>query len=326
MTLIRPVIGALLAAGLVSAAAAHADEAYPTRPVRIIIAFPPGGGADLTGRLVGQKLSEAFGQPVVVDNKPGANGILGAELVAKSPPDGYTLLLLDRGAFGINPSLYRDLRYDPLKDFAHITIATKADYVLVVTPKLPANTFGDLVQLAKAKPGQINYASIGVGSMFQLDIERMKAYSHINLTHVAYKGAGPAIAAVVAGESEVTIASPAGVVGYIKDGKLRPLAVGSPQRLAILPDVPTMDEVGGGRDTLVPTYFGFAAPAGTPQPVIARLNAEIKRIVHLPDVAARLATAGLDPVGGTPQEFVDEVKRDIERFGALVKALDLHAE
>jgi tripartite-type tricarboxylate transporter receptor subunit TctC len=322
---VRRILGALLIA-LLAAALAHADDAYPTRPVRIIVAFPPGGGADLSGRLVGQKLSEALGQPVVVDNKPGANGILGAELVAKSPPDGYTILLIDRGAFGINPALYRELRYDPLKDFAFITIAAEADYVLVVNPAVPAKTFADLVALAKAKPGQINYASMGVGSMFQLDIERMKAHSHIDLTHVAYKGAGPAIAAVVAGESQVMVTSPAGVVAFIKDGKLRPLAVGSPERLPILPDVPTMAEVGGGKDTLVPTYFAFAAPAGTPQPVVMRLNAEIKRIVHLPDVTAKLAPAGLDPVGSTPQEFADEVKRDIERFGQLVKALDLHAE
>ena len=229
-------------------------------------------------------------------------------------------------AFGINPSFYRSLPYDPLRDFAFISIATQADYVLVVNPKLPAKTFVDLVQLAKSEPGKINYASIGIGSMFQLDIERMKAYSHIDLTHVAYKGAGPAIAAVVAGESQVTIASPAGVIGYIKDGRLRPLAVGAAKRLPILPGVPTMGEVGAGEDTLVPTYFGFAAPAGTPQPIVMRLNAEIKRIVHQPDVADRFATAGLDPVGGTPEEFAAEVKRDVQRFGGLVKALGLHAE
>lgn len=326
MTIVRCFVAVLFLA-LLAPALAHADDAaYPNRPIHIIIAFPPGGGADLTGRLVGQKLSEALGQPVLVDNKPGANGILGADLVAKSPPDGYTILLIDRGAFGINPSLYRNLRYDPLKDFAFITIAAKADYVLVVNPTLPAKTFTDLVHLAKARPGQINYASMGVGSMFQLDIERMKAYSHIDLTHVSYKGAGPAIAAVVADESQLMVTSPAGVVGFIKEGKLRPLAVGSPERLPILPDVPTMAEVGGGRDTLVPTYFGFAAPAGTPQPIVKRLNAEIKRIVYLPDVTARLAPAGLDPVGCTPQEFAAEVTRDITRFGQLVKALDLHAE
>jgi len=320
------IVAAALAA-LLWPLAGHAEGTdYPTHPIRIIVAFPPGGGADLTGRLVGQKLSEALGQPVVVDNKPGANGILGSELVAKSPPDGYTILLIDRGAFGINPSLYRKLPYDPLKDFAYITIAAEADYVLVVNPKLPVKTFADLLQLAKSEPGKINYASMGIGSMFQLDIERMKAYSHVDLTHVVYKGAGPAIAAVVSGESQVMVTSPAGVVGYIKDGKLRALAVGAPKRLAILPNVPTMAEVGGGEDTLVPTYFAFAAPAGTPQPVVMKLNAEIKRIVHLPDVAQRLETAGLDPVGGTPQEFADEVKRDIQRFGGLVKSLDLHAE
>ncbi len=299
---------------------------YPSKPIRMVVAFPPGGGADLTARLIGQKLSESFGQPVVVDNKPGANGSVASDLVSKAPPDGYTFVLIDRGAFGINPSLYKKLPYDPLKDFAFITIATQAVYVLVVNPSVPAKTYKDLVALAKSKPGQVDYASIGIGSMFQLNIERMAAREGIKLNHVAYKGAGPAITAVVQGESALTVTSPAGVIGYIQDGKLRPLAVGASKRLAILPDVPTLGEAGGGEDTLVPTYFGFAAPAGTPKPVVMKLNAEITKIVHMPDVAERLAKAGLDPVGGTPEEFAAEVKRDIDRFGALVKSLGIQPE
>jgi tripartite-type tricarboxylate transporter receptor subunit TctC len=305
---------------------AVAQENYPNRPIKMIVAFPPGGGADFTARLVGQKLSESFGQPVVVDNRAGANGLVAGELVAKSPPDGYTILLIDRGAMGINPSLYKNLPYDPLKDFAYIGITTEAAYVLVVTEALPAKTFQDLVQLARTKPGEINYASNGIGSMFQLNMERLKAYTKTDMTHVAYKGAGPAITATVSGEAGVTIASSAGVIGFIRDGKLRALAVGAASRLPILPDVPTLAEAGGGGDTLVPTYFGFAAPAGTPAPIVMKLSTEIKRIVHLPEVAKRLADAGLDPTGGTPDDMLAEVKRDVVRFGDLVKKLGIQPE
>jgi tripartite-type tricarboxylate transporter receptor subunit TctC len=311
---------------LCSAIAPAAAQDYPSRPIRMIVAFPPGGGADLTARLVGQKLSEAWGQPVVVENRPGANGSIATDGVAKSVPDGYTIVLIDRGAVGINPALYKQLPYDPLKDLAYIGIATEAAYVLVVNPQVPAKTFQELVQLAKAKPGAINYASIGIGSMFQLNMERLKAFTHTDMTHVAYKGAGPAITGVVAGESQVTIASSAGILGFIKDGKLRALAVGADKRLPFLPDVPTLGEVGGGADTLVPTYFGFAAPAGTPRPIVDKLSAEIRRIVHVPEITERLAGVGLDATGGTPEAMLAEVKRDVVRFGELVKALGIQPE
>jgi tripartite-type tricarboxylate transporter receptor subunit TctC len=320
------VFAVIVALVLLAPSAFAQDANFPTRPLRMVVAFPPGGGADLTARIVGQKLSESVGQPVVIDNKPGANGSLASDIVAKAPPDGYTFLLIDRGAFGINPSLYRKLPYDPLKDFAYITIATEAVYVLVVNPAVPAKTFRDFVQYAKSKPGQIDYASNGIGSMFQLNIERMNAREGIKLNHVTYKGAGPAIAAVVQGEAALTVTSPAGVLGYIQDGKLRALAVGAGKRLDILPDIPTMGEAGGGEDTLVPTYFAFAAPAGTPRPVVMKLSAEIKRIVHMPDVAERLARAGLDPVGSSPEEFAAEVKRDVDRFGKLVTSLGIQPE
>jgi tripartite-type tricarboxylate transporter receptor subunit TctC len=319
-------LASLAAASSGFAQAPRDESAYPSRTIRVICAFPPGAGADFTARTIGQKLSEALGQPVVNDNKPGANGILAADIVAKSPPDGYTLLLIDRGALGINPSLYRNLAYDPLKDFAYIGIATEAAYVMVINPELPAKTFQEFVQLAKSKPGQINYGSIGIGSMFQLNVERVKARMGINLTHVAYKGAAPAVTAVVQGESGLTIASSAGVLSFINAGKLRAIAVGADKRLPILPDVPTMAEVGGGADTLVPTYFAFAAPAGTPPGIVMKLSAEIKRIVHLPDVVERLGNVGLDPVGGTPDEMMAEVKRDITRFGDQVKALGIQPE
>ncbi len=299
---------------------------YPTRAIRLVVAFPPGGGADFTARTLGQKLSEDLGQPVVVDNKPGANGVLGSDIVSKAPPDGYTILLIDRGAMGINPFLYRKLSFDTLKDFAHITIATEAAYVLVVNPKVPATTFKEFVALAKKEPGKLNYASIGIGSMFQLNFERMKAREGINITHIPYKGAGPAITAVIQGEAETTVSSSAGVLAFIRDGKLRALAVGADKRLDVLPDVPTMAEAGGGADTLVSTYFGFVAPAGTPKPIVDKLNQEFRKIVHMPDVAQRLENVGLEPTGSTPEEFTAEIKRDRERFGKLVKELGIEPE
>ncbi len=299
---------------------------YPTRAIRLVVAFPPGGGADFTARTLGQKLSEDLGQPVVVDNKPGANGVLGSDIVSKAPPDGYTILLIDRGAMGINPFLYRNLSFDTLKDFAHITIATEAAYVLVVNPKVPATTFKEFVALAKKEPGKLNYASIGIGSMFQLNFERMKAREGINITHIPYKGAGPAITAVIQGEAETTVSSSAGVLAFIRDGKLRALAVGADKRLDVLPDVPTLAEAGGGADTLVSTYFGFVAPAGTPKPIVDKLNQEFRKIVHMPDVAQRLENVGLEPTGSTPEEFTAEIKRDRERFGKLVKELGIEPE
>ena len=316
----------VLLAALLWSPASRAADAYPNHPVHMIVAFPPGGGADFSARLIGQKLSESIGQPVGVENRAGANGSLASDLVARAAPDGYTILLIDRGAFGINPSIYKKLTYDPLKSFAHITIATEAVYVLVVNPAVPAKDFREFIAYAKSRPGQINYASNGVGGMFQLNIERMNAREGLKLVHVPYKGAGPAITAVVSGEAALTVTSPTGVLGYIQAGKLRALAVGAAKRLKLLPDVPTMEEAGGGADTLVPTYFGFAAPAGTPRPIVMKLNAEINRVVHASDVAQRLATAGLDPVGSTPEEFTAEVKRDVERFGKLVKSLGIEPE
>jgi tripartite-type tricarboxylate transporter receptor subunit TctC len=326
MTMIRKLVAVGIAALLGAPAAWAQAPAYPSKSIRMIVGFAPGGGADFTARLIGQKLSESFGQPVVVDNKPGANGTVGADLTAKSAPDGYTILLVDRGAMGINPSLYKSLPYDPLKSFSLITIATDAVYVLVINPDIPAKTYREFIDYAKTKPGQLNYGSNGVGGMFQLNVERLNAREGIKLTHVPYKSAGPAITAVVQGEVALTVTSPAGVADFIRSGKLRALAVGAPQRLSILPDVPTMAEAGGGDDTLVPSYFGFVAPAGTPQPIVAKLNAEIKKIVHEPDVAQRLATAGLDPNGGTPEQFAGEVKRDLQRFGELVTKLGIQPE
>jgi len=307
-------------------AVASAQEAYPSRPIRLIVSFTPGGGADLTARTVGQSMSETLRQPVVVENRPGANGLLGATAVAKSAPDGYTLLLTDRGALGVNPSLYKSLPYDPLRDFEYVGIVTSAPYVLVIDPKLPAKSLAELAQLARARPGGINYASFGVASMAQLNIEALKARLGIDLTHVPYKGAGPAVQGVVAGEAGVTIASPAAVLGFVRDGRLRALAIGAPTRSPLLPEVPTLAEAGGHEDTLVPTYFAFALPAGTPRPIVDRLHEAMKRALAAPEVAARLAAAGLEPTGGTGAALRDLVQGDIPRFRKIIQDVGIQPE
>ncbi len=323
---------ALLAALAISAlvqtpaAAQTADAAWPSRALKLVIAFPPGAGADLTGRTVAQKVSESLGQPVVVDNRGGANGIVGTDLVAKSAPDGYTLLLTDRGALGINPSLYKKLPYDPLKDFAYVSIATLGPYVLAINASVPAKSFQEFVALAKSKPGAINYASFGVGSMAQLNLEALKARMGIDLTHVPYKGGAPAVAAVVAGEVGATVVTAPSLLGHIKEGRVRALVIGSARRSPLLPDVPTLAEVGGGEDTLVPTFFGFAAATGTPRALVNRLSGEIRKALSGKDVADKLASVGLDAWGSTPEEMTSTVTGDVARFARLVKAIGIQPE
>ena len=303
-----------------------AQEEFPSRPIRLIVSFTPGGGADLTARAVGQKMGDLLRQPVVVENRPGANGLIGGAAVASAAPDGYTMLLTDRGALGVNPSLYRKMPYDPTRDFEYVGIVTVAAYVLVADPRLPVKTLAELVGLAKTTPGKLNYASFGIASMAHLNIEALKARLGIALTHVPYKGAGPAVQGVVAGDAGVTIASPAAVLGFVRDGRLRALAIGAARRSPLLPEVPTLAEAGGGEDTLASTYFAFALPAGTPRPVVERLHQEMKRSLALPDLAERLNAAGLEPSGATGAELAELVRQDIPRFRKLVQDIGLQPE
>jgi len=309
-----------------AAAAASAQEPFPSRPIRLVVSFTPGGGADLTARTLAQKMSEQFKQPVVVENRPGANGLVGAGAVAQSAPDGYTILLTDRGALGINPSLYKNMPYDPTRDFAYIGIATVAPYVLVVDPRLPVKTLADFIAYAKARPGKLNYGSYGIASMAHLNLEAFKARLGVDLVHVPYKGAGPAVQAVVAGEAAVTISSPAAVLGFVREGRLRALAIGAPQRSALLPDVPTLREAGVEADVLASTYFALAAPARTPPSVVARVHDEMKHALAAPDVAERLNNAGLVPTGSTGDELLALVKRDIPRFRQLIAEIGIQPE
>ncbi len=318
----RSVVAGLAFSGLMPGITANAQGAYPNRPIKLIVPFPPGGGSDYLARLIGPKLTEGLAQPIVVDNKSGAAGAIGAEAAANSPPDGYTVLMVVR-ELGLNPSIYVSQPYDVLKSFSWICKAAEGPYVLVVNPSLEVRTLDDLVKLAKAKPGSISYGSLGMGSMGHINVEALKQHLGIDLLHVPYKGAGPAIAATVQGEVMVTLPAFTGALPFIRDGKLRPIVVGTAKRTTQLPDVPTVGEAGGGMNTLLPTHWGFAAPAGTPRPIIDRLNAEFKRVLALPDIQEKMLNAGLFPVHSTPEELATIVTNDVAHFAKLVKSIGI---
>jgi tripartite-type tricarboxylate transporter receptor subunit TctC len=303
-----------------------ADPGYPVRAIRMIVPFPSGGGADLTARIAAHGMGEALRRSIVVDNRPGANGILGTEIAARSAADGYTLLLVDRGALGINPSLYRKLPYDPLRDFQPIAIATEAPYVFVANPALQVGTIAELVARARSRPGSMSYGSYGVGSMAHINFEAFNRRHGIDLQHVAYKGAPAAVSAVVGGEIAVTMASAPSVLGFVRDGRLRALAVGAPERMALLPDVPTMAEVGGGADTLIPTFFALAAPAGTSHSIVATLHSALKRAIDSTDATEKLVANGLVPNVTSPEVMRSTVSADVSRFRALVSAIGIKPE
>jgi tripartite-type tricarboxylate transporter receptor subunit TctC len=302
------------------------SQTYPTKPIKLVVPFSPGGASDLTARTLGQKMGESMGQAIVVENRPGANGSLGNDWVAKAQPDGYTILLTDRGSLTVNPSLYVKLPYDPVKDFSYIGVATDGPYVLVTNPKLGVNTVEELVGLSKSKPGTVNYSSFGIGSMAHLNLEAFNHRMGTDMLHVPYKGASPAAQAVVAGEVGVTIAAVPAVQAFIKEGRLRALAVGSDKRFESLPDVPTMTEAGAPDDILVPTYFALLAPANTPAPIVSKLNAELRKALADRAVAERLAGAGLIPVGGSPEAMTASVERDLPRFADLVRRIGIKPE
>jgi tripartite-type tricarboxylate transporter receptor subunit TctC len=312
---------ALLLAALL-AFPAYAQQ-YPAKPLRLVVGFPPGGANDILGRLIGAKLQEAWGQPVLVENKPGANAIIATELVAKSAPDGYTLLIGASGAMTFNPGLYAKLPYDPVRDFEPVTMVGSFPLLLTSNPSLPAQSVKDLVQLAKASPGKLNYSA---GSTpFQLTMELLKQQAGIDVRHIAYKGSAAAITAVLANEVQMTFVDAPPAVGHIKGGKLRALAVTSRARAAILPEVPTMIEAGIA-DFDVVLWTSVFAPAGTPRAVVERLQQQIAASLRLPDIRERLAALGIDPVGNTPAELGAIVRADIAKWTAVAKSANIKAE
>ena len=309
----------LLAAILPASAAA---QAFPSKPLKIIVPYSPGGTTDLLARLVGQKLSERFGQPVIVDNKPGANGMIGSDFVAKSPPDGYTLGIASPGSHAANAALYKTMTYDIVKDFTPVTLAVSAPMLLVVHPSLNVNSVKELVAAAKAKPGEISFASGGSGSSQHLAMEQFKMMAGIDMTHVPYKGSAAAYPDLLGGTVKTQIDVLPTALPPSRAGRLKMLATGSAKRLALLPDVPTIAESG------VPGYeanawYGFVAPPNLPKAVLEKLHTEIVRALREPDVVEKLTTAGVIVVASTPQEFAAHIVTEMEKSAKVVKAANI---
>jgi len=295
-----------------------AEPAYPTRPIRIIAQFQPGTSTDILARVIGGKLTESWGQQVVVDNRPGAGGLVGTELGAKAAADGYTLTMAVSSGFGINPSLYSKLPYDVLRDFAPITNIALTPQTLVANPGFAAKSVKDLVATAKAKPGQINFASLGAGSTSHLTMEMFRSAAGIRMNHIPYKGSPAAHAELFSGQIPVMFDAIPAVLPHVKGGRLRGLGIGSVQRSPFLPEVPTIAESGFPGFEAV-GWIGIAAPSKTPVVILDKLNAEIVRIINTPEMKARLATLAFTPVGDTRQQFSTFIKSEVAKWGKAVK-------
>ena len=302
-----------------------AAQPYPMRPIRIVVPYPAGGTSDILARSLGEKLTGALGQPVVVDNKPGANGNLGADLVAKALPDGYTLLLGDIGALAISPSVYPTLPFDPVRDFAPVTMVAYSPHILVVNPAVQANSVQELVALAKAKPGKLNFAISGVGGAPHLAGVEFALRTGVKWEYIPYKGGSQAIADVAAGQADVTLNGMLATYPLVKGGKLKLLAVSSPRRVAAIPDVPTIAESGlPGFET--GSWQGVVAPQGTPREIVARLNAEIGRILATPEMRDKLGNQGADVRNNSPEEFAAFIRTEKDRWAKVVKDANVKVE
>ena len=316
MKLLRHLASTLLICLPLLAAAQAGD--FPNKPIRLVVPFPPGGATDAAARLVAVKMSEHWGQPVVVDNRAGAGGNVGSDLVAKSAPDGYTLVMGVTGSHAINTSLYSKMPYDPVTDFVAISQVAVVPNVLVVHPSVPAHNLAELVALAKKEPGKLNYASLGNGTAAHLGMEMLKAEAGVDITHVPYKGSAPAVADLLAGQVQMMVDGLPSALPHVKAGKLRAIALTSLHRAPALPDLPTIAETYPG--FYADAWSGLFAPKGTPQPVVDKLSAEVQRILKLPDVREKLAGLGAEPVGSTQAEFSAHVKREIDKWAKVVKS------
>ena len=317
--LIRAGVGlfALLAVVLGATSPARAD--YPERPVTIVVGFPPGGPSDVLARIVANKLGELLGQPFVIDNRPGAGGNVAGEVVAHAAPDGYTLLMGNNSILATNASLYAKIDFDPLKDFAPISLIGSQANILVVNPNVPANNLEQLIELAKANPGKLNFASSGYGAAAHLAGELFKTMAHVDIVHVPYKGAGPALQDVVSGQDQMMFATAASVLGMIKSGQVRALAVTTLKRAAVLPDLPTIDEL-GIKGFEASTWHGLVAPEGTPKAIVATLHRAVIAALSDPNVRQQLVGLGVDVDGDTPEEFTAYIKAEIPKWAAVIKA------
>ena len=309
---------------LLAASLAHAAEPYPSRPVRIVIPSGAGGVTDILGRVIAQKLTETFGQQVVIDNRPGASGLVGSQIVAKAPPDGYTLLMVFPSHV-VNPSLYANMPYDTVKSFAPVTVVSAVYTTLVVPGDNPTKTTAELIALGKDKASKINYGSVGRGSLGHLASELLRSMTGMNITHVAYKGSPQIMTALLSGEIQMyLIASVGTVMPHLKTGRLRALGVSSAKRSPALPDVPSIGETVPGYEAR--GWNGILAPAGTPKPLVDRLNKEIVLVVHSPDFLKQLATEGAVPIGNSPGEAAAVVKADIAKWAKVIRDAGIRPE
>ena len=313
-----------LSLATLSGAVLAGEPAYPTKPIRMIVAVPPGGPADTIARLVAPRLTESLGQPVVIDNRPGANGIIAYETTARATPDGHTFTAVAAGVV-INKSLYRDVPYDPLKDFAPITLGITVPNILVVHPSVQASSVKELIALAKAKPGTLAFASAGNGTSGHLALELFRLNAGVDVIHVPYKGGGPALADVLAGQVQALFSIALAAMPQIKAGKLRALAITSAKRSPVAPELPTVAEAGFPGFEVI-GWFGWLAPAAMPKPIVGRLHAELVKALKVPAVRDTLLSQSTEPVGNTPQEFAAFMKAEHAKWGKLIRAANIRVE
>ena len=316
---------AALAAILLFAFGSAGAQGYPERPVRVLVGYPPGGGTDLVARLIQQPLAERWRQPIVVENRPGANAIIATEAVVKAKPDGYTLLMAYATELAVNPATHKKLPYDPVSDLAPILQLASAPLVLAVNPSLPAQTIQELIGIAKAKPGSLSYSSSGNGSVHQFAGELFKLRTGTDIVHIPYKGSGPATADAVAGQVQVTFASVASVLRFVQGGRLRALAVTSPQRSAQLPNVPTAIEAGLA-DVVLTSWYGLLAPAGTPPEIINKIAADVSAALTNPEIKKGFEAQGLDLAQSSPQGFAEFIRGEAAKYARIASAGNIQQE
>jgi tripartite-type tricarboxylate transporter receptor subunit TctC len=308
----------VISVGATISAQAPAGDAYPSRPIRFIVPFPPGGGNDIVGRVVALKLGEGLGQQTVIDNRGGAGGTIGTDITAKAPPDGYTLLV-NNISLAVNHTLFRKLPYDTLKDLAPVSMIGRQPNILVVHPAVPARSLRELLDAARAKPGQMNYGSGGVGTASHLSTEMLKLMAGVDLVHVPYKGLGPALTDLIGGRVDLIISTMASALPHMKSGKVRPLAATTAQRSSFFPDVPTMNEA-GVKGYEFSTWYGLLVPAGTPKATVDRLNIETRKALASATVQEQFSAQGLEPAPSSPAQFGAYLRSEVEKWGKVVKA------
>ena len=323
----RPAVAAALCVASVGAipyAVAQSTGSYPQRPIRMVLPASPGGPVDVIARAVGTGLADALGQPIVMDNRAGAGGIIGTELVARAVPDGYTLLFTHSGPLAIEPALHSKLSYDPLKDFAPVSLVAASPYALIVNPAVPAKSVPELVALAKSQPGKLHYASGGIGTGLHMAAELFNLAAGVKIVHVPYKGAGPGMAALMGGEVEMMFNGVSSALPHVKTGRLRALAISSTQRSPLLPDLPTVAESGVNFDAS--GWYALVAPARTPKAVAAKLHASLLRSLRAPKMKERLAAQGIDVIASTQDELAKHLREEVDKWRKVVKAAGLNVD